>query len=55
MLPQGVALKIGGKMEIPQKELLMVGLGVGIIVLLRNMLARTLNPMLASLKIIWPA
>jgi hypothetical protein len=36
------------------KELLAVAGGIGVVVLLRNMLARTLNPFLGALKITWP-
>jgi len=35
-------------------HMLAVGGGVAIVILLRNMLARTLNPLLAAVKITWP-
>lgn len=36
------------------KEMIAVGAGVAFVVLLRNMLARTMNPLLAAVKITWP-
>jgi hypothetical protein len=36
------------------KEKLVFAAGVGLVILLRNMLARTLNPFLSALKISWP-
>jgi hypothetical protein len=36
------------------KEKVVFALGVASIILLRNMLARTLNPFLSALKITWP-
>jgi len=46
-----VAAIFGGKMH---KEMLAVGGGVAVVILLRNMLARTINPLLAAVKITWP-
>jgi len=36
------------------KEKLVFAAGVSLVILLRNMLARTLNPFLSALKITWP-
>ena len=36
------------------KAMFFTSFGVAIVVLLRAMLARTLNPFLGSLKIVWP-
>ena len=36
------------------KEKVMFAAGVALVILLRNMLARTFNPFLSALKITWP-
>lgn len=36
------------------KEKVVFAAGIGLVILLRNMLARTLNPLLSAVKITWP-
>jgi hypothetical protein len=36
------------------KEKIVFAAGVAVVILLRNMLARTLNPFLSAVKITWP-